>query len=171
LFEISPLDEIEQLRNLCDTLRTDKIQLQAQIDDFQCEKAALAYDKEQWSQEKHILLSSKQWYMDEISNREQKVNELRIQNIREKSELQREIALLNEKNSELSLNATRTSKALQEREAEFAELKEKMKNVLEENSTQISELEAELRTRERLTKVYKDSMEKADLELSEARDN
>jgi len=42
---------------------------------------------------------------------------------------------------------------------------------LEENSTQISELEAELRTRERLTKVYKDSMEKADLELSEARDN
>jgi len=67
--------------------------------------------------------------MDEISNREQKVNELRIQNIREKSELQREIALLNEKNSELSLNATRTSKALQEREAEFAELKEKMKNV------------------------------------------
>nr|CAD2135700.1 unnamed protein product [Meloidogyne enterolobii] len=165
------LDEIEQLRNLCDTLRTDKIQLQAQIDDFQCEKAALAYDKEQWSQEKHILLSSKQWYMDEISNREQKVNELRIQNIREKSELQREIALLNEKNSELSLNATRTSKALQEREAEFAELKEKMKNVLEENSTQISELEAELRTRERLTKVYKDSMEKADLELSEARDN
>jgi len=42
LFEISPLDEIEQLRNLCDTLRTDKIQLQAQIDDFQCEKAALA---------------------------------------------------------------------------------------------------------------------------------
>uniref|UniRef100_A0A915M9A7 Nucleoprotein TPR n=1 Tax=Meloidogyne javanica TaxID=6303 RepID=A0A915M9A7_MELJA len=163
--------EIEQLRNLCDTLRTDKIQLQAQIDDFQCEKAALAYDKEQWSQEKHILLSSKQWYMDEISNREQKVNELRIQNIREKSELQREIAFLNEKNSELSLNATRTSKALQEREAEFAELKEKMKNVLEENSTQISELEAELRTRERLTKVYKDSMEKADLELSEARDN
>lgn len=42
---------------------------------------------------------------------------------------------------------------------------------MEENSTQISELEAELRTRERLTKVYKDSMEKADLELSEARDN
>lgn len=165
------LDEIEQLRNLCDTLRTDKIQLQAQIDDFQCEKAALAYDKEQWSQEKHILLSSKQWYMDEISNREQKVNELRIQIIREKSELQREIALLNEKNSELSLNASRMSKALQERETEFTELKDRMKNVLEENSTQINELEAELRTRERLTKVYKESMEKADLELSDARDN
>uniref|UniRef100_A0A1I8BM47 GOLGA2L5 domain-containing protein n=1 Tax=Meloidogyne hapla TaxID=6305 RepID=A0A1I8BM47_MELHA len=43
--------------------------------------------------------------------------------------------------------------------------------VLEENSTQINELEAELRTRERLTKVYKESMEKADLELSDARDN
>ena len=43
--------------------------------------------------------------------------------------------------------------------------------MIEENTTQIYELEAELRTRERLTKVYKESMEKADLELSEAKDN
>ena len=67
--------------------------------------------------------------MDEISNREQKINELRIQMIKEKSELQRELALLNDKNSELSLNAFKLSKALQERETEFTELKEKMKNV------------------------------------------
>ncbi|KAL3075759.1 hypothetical protein niasHS_012589 [Heterodera schachtii] len=34
------------------------------------------YDKEQWKREKEILLASKQWYMDEIADREKKINEL-----------------------------------------------------------------------------------------------
>ncbi|KAL3075757.1 hypothetical protein niasHS_012587 [Heterodera schachtii] len=39
-------------------------------------ESPIDYDKEQWKREKDILLASKQWYMDEIADREKKINEL-----------------------------------------------------------------------------------------------
>lgn len=165
------LDEIHQLRKQCETLLADKVELQTHIDNFRSEKATLAYDKEQWNREKEIFLMSKQWYMNEITNREQQLSELRVQMTKEKLEMQREITSMNDTNSELIYNNEQLTLSLANHEKEFNELQEKFKQIICENTTRVNELETELRTRERLTNLYKDSLGTAEKEIEELHDS
>jgi len=112
-----------------------------------------------------------QWYMNEISNREQQINELRIQAIRDKSGMQREITLLNERNNELAYSNEQFTKQLAEREKELAEVQEKFRQVMDENTARIGELETELRTWERLSNVYKEASQAAEKEIEELRES
>lgn len=67
--------------------------------------------------------------MNEISNREQKINELRIDMIRERAEMQREITLLSEKANDAERTNVQLVKTVEEREQELAELQDKFKKV------------------------------------------
>uniref|UniRef100_A0A914I796 HAMP domain-containing protein n=1 Tax=Globodera rostochiensis TaxID=31243 RepID=A0A914I796_GLORO len=161
------LDDIDQLRNKSDQLFGERTELQTQIDDFQSEKALIAYDKEQWSREKEILLMSKQWYMNEITDREQKINELRIQLIKEQSEMQRELSLFDERTTELTAKAEQLQENLLEREDELNTVRDQFKKSLNDQTVRVNELEAELRARERLANVYKANNEAASAEIAE----
>lgn len=127
--------------------------------------------------------------MNEISNREQSINQLRIDMIREKSSAQREITQMTDQNNELEYKVEQLTKSLEERRQEFTELQEKFKKVfreskiytntknkccmqvIDENSSRINELEAEMRTRERLADVYKEASEVADKEIEELKES
>uniref|UniRef100_A0A183BST9 Nucleoprotein TPR n=1 Tax=Globodera pallida TaxID=36090 RepID=A0A183BST9_GLOPA len=161
------LDDIDQLRNKSDKLFGERTELQTQIDDFHSEKALIAYDKEQWSREKEILLMSKQWYMNEITDREQKINELRIQLIKEQSEMQRELSLFDERTTELTAKAEQLQENLLEREDELNTVRDQFKKSLNDQTVRVNELEAELRARERLANVYKANNEAASAEIAE----
>jgi len=130
---------------------------------------------------------SKQWYMNEISNREQKINELRIDMIRERAEMQREITLLSEKANDAERTNVQLAKTVEEREQELSELQDKFKKVfslrfnkliikiyskmIDDHAAKMNEIDAEMRTRERLTNVYKEAQEASEKEIDELRDN
>ncbi|KAL3079750.1 hypothetical protein niasHS_014032 [Heterodera schachtii] len=164
------LGDIDELRQKCDKLSDERVHLQIQIDDFQGEKTLVAYDKEQWKQEKEILLMSKQWYMNEITDREQKINDLRIQLIKDKSDMQRELALYEQRSNELTAKADQLQETLLDRERELDTLRDQFKKSLSDQTSRLNELEAELRARERLANVYKANSEAANAEIAELND-
>ncbi|KAL3100891.1 hypothetical protein niasHT_029312 [Heterodera trifolii] len=164
------LGDIDELRQKCDKLSDERVHLQIQIDDFQGEKTLVAYDKEQWKQEKEILLMSKQWYMNEITDREQKINDLRIQLIKDKSDMQRELALYEQRSNELTAKADQLQDTLLDRERELDTLRDQFKKSLSDQTSRLNELEAELRARERLANVYKANSEAANAEIAELND-
>ena len=125
--------------------------------------------------------------MNEISNREQKINELRIDMIRERAEMQREITLLSEKANDAERTNVQLAKTVEEREQELSELQDKFKKVfslrfnkliikiyskmIDDHAAKMNEIDAEMRTRERLTNVYKEAQEASEKEIDELRDN
>lgn len=76
------LEELASSKADCAKLRDEKLHLQMQVDEFASEKNLIAYDKERWAREKEILVQGKQWCMNEISARETKLSEMRIEMVR-----------------------------------------------------------------------------------------
>jgi len=129
------------------------------------------YEKERWSREKEILLQGKQWCMTEITDRETKLSELRVQLMQSELRAQRERASLTNEKEELSSQVEDLQEGITQRDAEIASLRERVQQMVEERTTAMNELDAELRAKERLTDVYKQSLESANVEIGSLKES
>uniref|UniRef100_A0A915E163 Uncharacterized protein n=1 Tax=Ditylenchus dipsaci TaxID=166011 RepID=A0A915E163_9BILA len=108
-------EELITMRTECARAKKEQCLLQMKIDEFNTEKNLIAYDKERWSREKEILVQGKQWCMNEISNREMKLNELRIEMIKLEAKVQREKFALSQEKDALSTKVEEQSEIITRR--------------------------------------------------------
>ncbi|KAI1723190.1 nucleoprotein TPR [Ditylenchus destructor] len=164
-------DELVAVRTECVAARKEQCLLQMKIDEFNTEKNLIAYDKERWTREKEILVQGKQWCMNEISNREMKLNELRIQMMQIETKMQREKFMLSQEKDALAAKVDELNEELTKKDKEMTEISDHLQQIVEERATTMNEMDAELRTKERLTDVYKQSLEATNSQLSELKES
>jgi chromosome segregation ATPase len=139
--------------------------LQTDIDDFQSEKALLEHDKERWAQEKELYGKNREWYMNELADRDKTISSLRLQIVQLERDITIKGAELGNTVDEYTLkNETLTAK-LEEQEEECRSLRERNTELKNENRTAVDNISAELQVKERLIQTYKSEVESLKAEL------
>uniref|UniRef100_A0A0R3RZU7 TPR_MLP1_2 domain-containing protein n=1 Tax=Elaeophora elaphi TaxID=1147741 RepID=A0A0R3RZU7_9BILA len=139
--------------------------LDAKLDEYAKQKRIVEYEKERWAQEKEIYLHNKDWFMNEIKERDRKFAVLRIEMVRYTGELQAEIASVTDKYESAMNDVKRLTAALDDRNKEIPKLHDRIKEILEDNAQKLNKLEEELLASERLCSVYKEAGDDAENNL------
>ncbi|MCP9263943.1 Viral A-type inclusion protein repeat containing protein [Dirofilaria immitis] len=133
--------DLQLQKNEVAKLIEKNILLDSKLDEYAKQKRVVEFEKERWAQEKEIYLHNKDWFMNEIKERDRKFAVLRIEMIRYTGELQAEIASITDKYDAA------------------------MNDILEDNTQKLNKLEEELLASERLCSVYKEASDDAENNL------
>ncbi|MFH4979030.1 hypothetical protein AB6A40_005739 [Gnathostoma spinigerum] len=158
---------LESTKEEITRLQQRKCCLEVEVDNGFKERRLIAYEKERWEQEKEIYLRSKEWFVKELQERDDKFTTLRIEYARLSGEMAAEKAALMDERDALRDSLDKNKELLKARDQELERMNAKVKEVLDERSKQISKLEEELLSSERLISAYKESAEASELNLRE----
>ncbi|VDK82623.1 unnamed protein product [Litomosoides sigmodontis] len=157
--------DLQLQKNEVTKLIEKNILLDTKLDEYAKQKRIIEYEKERWAQEKEIYLYNKDWFMNEIKERDRKFAVLRIEMIRYTGELQAEIASATDKYESALSDVKKLTAILADRDKEIPRLNDRMKEILEDNAQKLNKLEEELIASERLCSVYKEAGDDAENNL------
>ncbi|WKX94552.1 hypothetical protein Q1695_011662 [Nippostrongylus brasiliensis] len=163
-------DELQKVLNEKTALAQEKCSRDQEMRSFMAER-------ERAKAESEMYANSRRWFLQEISQKDSKCAELRIELSSKELSWQRERLSLKDEIARLQLAAEEHESQLELRKKHADEAIERIAQLSAEHASAISDLEAELRKERELSSVYKDSLEKAEqvaAEISEqwkAREN
>ncbi|VDN03913.1 unnamed protein product [Thelazia callipaeda] len=158
-------------KNELSKLLEKNVLLEAKINECEKQKRMIEFEKERWAQEKEIYLHNKDWFLNEIKERDRKFAVLRIEMVKFTGELQAEVASITDKYESAKNDVSKLTSKLNDRDKELSRLNTRIKEIFEENTQKMMKLEEELLTSERLCAVYKEASDDAESNLRElARD-
>lgn len=159
--------DIQSLKSENDKLIQKNCLLQTELDEIAKGKRLFEFEKERWEQEKEVYLHNKEWFMNELKERDTKLTSLRIESFRIAGELQAEKATLSEECDSLKEELNKVRSEIISRDEEIDKLGARIKEILEERAAKVNKLEEELMASERLIAVYKEASEEAENHLQE----
>ncbi|VDN84600.1 unnamed protein product [Brugia pahangi] len=157
--------DLQLQKNEVAKLIEKNVSLDVKLDEYAKQKRMVEYEKERWAQEKEIYLHNKDWFMNEIKERDRKFAVLRIEMVRYTGELQAEIASVTDKYESAMNDVKKFTTALADRDKEMSRLNDRIKEILEDNAQKLNKLEEELLASERLCSVYKEASDDAENNL------
>ncbi|KAM3718204.1 Nucleoprotein TPR [Dirofilaria immitis] len=157
--------DLQLQKNEVAKLIEKNILLDSKLDEYAKQKRVVEFEKERWAQEKEIYLHNKDWFMNEIKERDRKFAVLRIEMIRYTGELQAEIASITDKYDAAMNDVKKLKATLDDRNKEIPRLNDRIKEILEDNTQKLNKLEEELLASERLCSVYKEASDDAENNL------
>ncbi|EJD73977.1 viral A-type inclusion protein repeat containing protein [Loa loa] len=157
--------DLQLQKNEVAKLIEKNVLLDTKLDEYAKQKRIVEYEKERWAQEKEIYLHNKDWFMNEIKERDRKFAVLRIEMVRYTGELQAEIASVTDKYECAMNDVKKLTGALADRNKEIPRLNDRIKGILEDNAQKLNKLEEELLASERLCSVYKEASDDAENNL------
>uniref|UniRef100_A0A915Q1E2 Nucleoprotein TPR/MLP1 domain-containing protein n=1 Tax=Setaria digitata TaxID=48799 RepID=A0A915Q1E2_9BILA len=157
--------DLQLQKNEMAKLIEKNISLDTKLDEYAKQKRIVEFEKERWAQEKEIYLHNKDWFMNEIKERDRKFAVLRIEMVRYTGELQAEIASLTDKYESAMSDIKKLTSTLADRNKEIPRLNDRIKEIIEENTQKLTKLEEELLASERLCSVYKEASDDAENNL------
>ncbi|KAH7696295.1 viral A-type inclusion protein repeat containing protein, partial [Aphelenchoides avenae] len=119
-------DELITVRADLTRARTEAAKLQIEVDEFEGQKKLIEYEKERWSREKEILVQSKQWFMNEITTRDMKLNDLRLDMAAKEAQIQREKIAIVDENEELRTRCQELEEELKAKEEELGKMRDRL---------------------------------------------
>ncbi|KAH7695417.1 Viral A-type inclusion protein repeat containing protein, partial [Aphelenchoides avenae] len=119
-------DELTTVRADLTRARTEAAKLQIEVDEFEGQKKLIEYEKERWSREKEILVQSKQWFMNEITTRDMKLNDLRLDMAAKEAQIQREKIAIVDENEELRTRCQELEEELKAKEEELGKMRDRL---------------------------------------------
>ncbi|KAL3995620.1 hypothetical protein ACH3XW_26595 [Acanthocheilonema viteae] len=157
--------DLQVQKNEVKKLIEKNVLLDTKLDEYAKQKRVIEYEKERWAQEKEIYLHNKDWFMNEIKERDRKFAVLRIEMVRYTGELQAEIASITDKYESAMSDVKKLTATLADRNKEIPRLNDRIKEILEDNAQKLNKLEEELLASERLCSVYKEAGDDAENNL------
>ncbi|KHJ94981.1 hypothetical protein OESDEN_05083 [Oesophagostomum dentatum] len=126
------------------------------------EMRSLMSERERARAESEMYTSSRQWFLQEIAQRDNKCAEMKIEMSTKELSWQREKLQLKDDIARLQLEAEDHNGQLQLQKKRAEDAVERIEQITNEHATAISELQAELRKERELSNMYKESLEKAE---------
>ncbi|VDK43065.1 unnamed protein product [Anisakis simplex] len=159
--------DVQNLKNELERSETKNCLMQTQVDEVQKEKRMFQFEKDCWSQEKEIYLRNREWFTNEINERDSKLTLLRIESARITGELEAQKANVVDEVETVKESLKKAQSQVSARDEQITKLNDRIKEVLEDRAARINKMEEELLAAERLLSVYKEASEDAERHLNQ----
>ncbi|VDP17598.1 unnamed protein product [Onchocerca flexuosa] len=124
------LSDLQLQKNEVAKLIEKNVSLDFKLDEYNKQKRVIEFEKERWAQEKEIYLHNKDWFMNEIKERDRKFAVLRIEMVRYTGELQAEIASITDKYESATNDIKKLTATVDDRNKEIRRLNDRVKEVI-----------------------------------------
>uniref|UniRef100_A0A915CK40 Uncharacterized protein n=1 Tax=Parascaris univalens TaxID=6257 RepID=A0A915CK40_PARUN len=161
--------DVQLLKSEIEKLTAKSFLLQAQVDEVAKERRMFEFEKNCWAQEKEIYLRNREWFTNEVNDRDTKLTLLRIESARIVGELEAQKATLSDDLDVAKEALNKSQVQVSAKDEQITKLNERIKEVLDDRSTRVNKMEEELLAAERLMSVYKEASEDAEKHLSQMR--
>uniref|UniRef100_A0A914X8C9 Nucleoprotein TPR n=1 Tax=Plectus sambesii TaxID=2011161 RepID=A0A914X8C9_9BILA len=156
----------EQLK----ALTIEKCQTQIKLDEVQSRELALEYREKRWQQDKELIENEKSWYSAELRTREEQIYNLRKELSSKEVKHQTKLASCQDELSQIRFKLDDAEAKVSGQAAQIEELTQKLKEASDERTKLREDMEMELRSKDKLCEVYKESADTAEgkvVELTE----
>ncbi|KHN79265.1 Nucleoprotein TPR [Toxocara canis] len=161
--------DVQSLKEELEKSTAKNCLLQTKIDEVGKDKRMFEFEKECWAQEKEIYLRNREWFTNEIKDRDTKLTLLRIESARIVGELEAQKATLSDEVDAAKENLNKAQLQNSAKDEQIAKLNERIKEVLDDRAARVNKMEEELLAAERVMSVYKEASEDAEKHLSQLR--